>query len=173
MMKARLLIPVLMLLIGICIGHFGLPLLYLDSHASTETMQTTPGVITRSVVACELSSEQIDHLSSRIAPSVVEHLATSGLRNIVIDPKIAAQQRQTEEQDKAEKVSALAQATQLIDQMVSSHQVTPQGMHDAEQLLQQSGQADQIYLLRARIAVAVNKGELTLTQAGLRPMPSE
>jgi uncharacterized membrane protein YdfJ with MMPL/SSD domain len=168
-MQGRLLPSVLMLVVGICVGRFGLPLLYGYSQPSTLAMQATPSAITRSVVACELSSEQIDHLASRIAPSVVKNLATSGLGNIAIDPKIAAQQRQAGEQDKAEKASALAQATRLIDQMVSNHQVTPQGMRDAEQLLQQTGQADQIYLLHGRIAVAVNKGNLTLAQAGLRP----
>jgi len=163
------LIAMLMLLVGICIDHFGLSLLEHDLGTSTATTQLTPGAITRSVAACELSSEQIDHLSSRIAPLVVQHLATSGLQNVSTDPKIAAQQRQAEERTKADRVSAMSQATQLVDQMVAGHQVTPQGMRDAEQLLQQTGQADQIYLLHARISVAVNKGQLTPAQAGLLP----
>jgi hypothetical protein len=172
MMKTSL-IAALMLSVGICVGYFGLGSLYPYARQSTAAMQTIPGAIARNVTACELSSEQIDHLSSRIAPSVVAHLASSGFSNIAIDPKIAAQHRQEEEQSKQERVRAMTQATQMIDQMIASRQVTPQGMLDAEQLLQQTGQRDQIYLLHARVAVAVNRGELTLAQAGLRPGPTQ
>jgi len=161
-----------MLLVGICVDHFGLSLLERTPGQPAAAIQLTPGATARSVAACELSSEQIEHLSARIAPAVVEHLATSGLGNVSPDPKIAAQQRKLDEQDKTEKMSAMTQATQLVDQMISNHQVTMQGMRDAEQLLQQTGQSDQIYLLHARIAVAVNKGDLTLAQSGIRPPSS-
>jgi len=40
---------------------------------------------------------------------------------------------------------------------------------EARKLLEQSGQADQSYLLMARVAAAVNRGELTTLQAGLMP----
>jgi len=161
------LMATLTLLIGMGLGYFGLPLLHPYSPASTEKMPTTPGAVTRSVVACDLSPEQIDRLSSRIAPAVVEHLATSGLQAMSADPKIAGQQRQAQEQDKIAKAEAFTHATQLIDQMIASHQVTPQGLEEARQLLQQTGQSDQIYLLHARISMAINRRELTPEQAGM------
>lgn len=160
------LVAALILFVGICIGYFGLGSLYPYPRISDNT-QIIPGVIARNVVACDLSPEQIDHLSSSIAPVVVAHLATSGLNNIAADPKVAAQQRQLIEKTKAEQAEAFTHASQLVDQMIASRRVTPEGLNEAHQLLQQTGQADRLVEISGRIAVAVNKGELTPAQAGL------
>jgi hypothetical protein len=52
------------------------------------------------------------------------------------------------------------------DEIILSKSVTEAGFNHAIQLLTETGQQDKIYLLHARIAVAVNKGELTPKQAG-------
>jgi len=156
----------LMLFVGICVGYFGLGLLHPYPHNSDIT-QATPGTIARSVVACDLSPEQITHLSASIAPALVAHLATSGLSSISADPKIAAQQRQAIEKTKVEQAEAFTHANDLVDQMIASRRITPEGLNEAHQLLQQTNQADRMVEISGRIAVAVNKGQLTPAQAGL------
>ncbi|HEX2584635.1 MAG TPA: hypothetical protein VHL14_05855 [Steroidobacteraceae bacterium] len=160
-------IAALTLFVGICVGYFGLGLLYPYPHISTQARQTIPDAVVRNVVACDLSPDQISHLSASIAPEVVARLATSGLSNIAIDPKIAAQQRQASEQDKAEQAEAFTRASQLVDQMIANRRITPEGLNEAHQLLQQTNQADRMVEISGRIAVAVNKGQLTPVQAGL------
>jgi hypothetical protein len=161
------LIAALMLFVGICVGYFGLGLLYPYPHTSINTMQTIPGATARDVVACDLSPEQIGHLSASIAPAVVARLATSGLSSIAVDPKIAAQQQQGMEKTKAEQAEAFTHANDIIDQMIANRRITPEGLNEAHQLLQQTNQADRMVEISGRIAVAVNKGQLTPAQAGL------
>src|SRR5215831_9552037 len=150
-----------MLGVSLLAGYGAYPLLH--SSASSDT--TDPGVRAR-VASCELSPEQVDRISARVAPAVVERLATSGLKGVAPDPEVAARQRQLAENDRAEQARAFAEATQLVDQMIASRQVTRPGMSDAFKLLQQSGQADRAFELNARVAAAVNRKDLTPSQAG-------
>ena len=57
----------------------------------------------------------------------------------------------------------------MIDRMISDRQVTPEGMREARLLLQEAGQPKRWIEVSARIAKAVNRGELTLEQAGILP----
>ena len=116
-----------------------------------------------------LSPEQIDHLSSRIAPAVVERLATSGLPGIAPDARVAAQQREAGERLKSEQAAAYSQAVKIVDQMIASHDITPQGRNQAHELLRQTGQTDRAFELEARISAAINRGDLTPEQAGISP----
>jgi len=152
------------LCVGLLAGYGGYPLLHSSAPVTGETQGS--GVSARALSSCELSAEQVDRISARVAPAVVEHLASSGLKGFAADPEVAAQQRRLAEQTKAEQSQAFAQATQLVDQMIASRQVTQPGMSDAFKLLQQTGQGDRAYELNARIAAAVNRKELTPKQAG-------
>ena len=118
-------------------------------------------------MACTLSPDQIEHLSARIAPAVVERLAGSGLPQMASDPNVAAHQREANEQTRHSQAAAFAQAQRLVDQMIAAHEVTPQGRLQAEELLRQSGQADRLYEIDARISAAINRGEITPAQAGM------
>ncbi|MES1195744.1 MAG: hypothetical protein ABUL58_02250, partial [Steroidobacter sp.] len=71
------------------------------------------------------------------------------------------------EQEKAAQAAAFSSAIQMVDQMIANRRVSHEGMADAIKLLQQSGQADRVYELQGKIAVAMNKGELTAEEAGL------
>ncbi len=119
------------------------------------------------VVACTLSPEQIEHLSARIAPAVAERLGNAG--GVALEPQLTAQQRAVDKKVKAAQAAAFAEATRLVDQMIANRAVTPQGRERAHQLLRESGQADRIYEIDGRIAVAINRGEITPADAGLAP----
>lgn len=119
------------------------------------------------VVACTLSPEQMDHLSARIAPAVVERLANAGVG--APDPQPVAQQRAADEKDRKRQAAAFAEATRLVDQMIAAKAVTPQGRERAHELLRESGQADRIFEIDGRIAAAINRGEMTAADAGLAP----
>ncbi|MES1190589.1 MAG: hypothetical protein ABUS47_05860 [Steroidobacter sp.] len=60
----------------------------------------------------------------------------------------------------------------MADQMIASRHVSHDGVAEAVKLLQQSGQADRAYELQGRIAVAMNRGELTPEEAGMTLPPS-
>jgi len=156
------------LVVGAATGYAGYPLLHpIESAVAFSASES--GSVARVTTACDLGADQIDHLASRIAPLVVERLATSGLSGVSPDQKVAAQQHAAQEKTKSEQAAALTRATQMVDQLIASRQVTQEGLTEARKLLEQSGQADQSYLLMARVAAAVNRGELTTLQAGLMP----
>jgi hypothetical protein len=163
-------VAVLSLLTGAIGGYFGFPLL----HGGTG--EATPAACERGpvseVLACTLSPEQIEHLSARIAPAVVERLAGSGLPGLQPDVKVAEQLRAERQQSLEEQVEAFSQAARLVDQMIAKREISMQGRDRAHRLLRQSGQADRIYELEARISAAINRGDLTPSQAGLGP-PAE
>ena len=159
-------VALLCVAIGVIGGYVAYPLLHESAEETANAACDVPGV-TRDVVACTLSPEQIDHLSARIAPAVVERLATSGLKGMEPDAKVAAQQREASEKSKGEQAAAFAQAARLVDQMIANHDVTPQGRMQAYELLRQTNQADRIFEIDARISAAINRGEITPDQAGL------
>lgn len=161
-------VALLSLSIGAIGGYAGYPLLHEEAAEPAHAACDIPGH-TRDVVACTLSPEQIEHLSARIAPAVVERLATSGLKGMEPDPKVAAQQREAGEKSKSEQATAFAQAARIVDQMIANHAVTLQGKNRAHELLRQTGQADRIFEVEARISAAINRGEITPEQAGLGP----
>ncbi len=77
-----------------------------------------------------------------------------------VSPKTAAAANQQQ---------ALASAAALIDRMIADRDVTHAGLEEVQRLLTESGQADRMAELRARIAAAVNRGELTAEQSGFGP----
>ena len=119
------------------------------------------------VVACTLSPEQIEHLSARIAPAVVERLGNVGIAKP--DPQLVAQQRIEDEKVNSKQTAAFAEATRMVDQMIAARAVTPQGRQRAHELLIESGQKDRIYEIDGRIAAAINQGEISAADAGLAP----
>jgi hypothetical protein len=121
------------------------------------------------VVACTLSPEQIEHLSARIAPAVVQHLGDS--RVAPPDPQVASQRRSADEKSRSRQAAAFAEAARMVDQMIADRAVSPQGRNRAHELLRESGQADRIYEIDGRIAAAINRGEITGEEAGLGPPP--
>jgi hypothetical protein len=153
-------------LIGAIAGYTGYPLIHGNAVAVARAACDGVGV-SQEVVACTLSPDQIEHLSARIAPAVVERLAGSGLPQMAPDPNVAAQQRRASEQMRHSQAAAFAQAERLVDQMIAAHDVTLQGRMQAEELLRQSGQADRMYEIDARISAAINRGEITPAQAGM------
>jgi hypothetical protein len=149
---------------GLLAGYGGYPLLHPSASLPSET--PGPGVNARVLASCELSPEQVDRISARVAPAVVERLATSGLNGVAPDPELAARERRLVEQTKTEQARAFDEATRLVDEMIASGQVTRPAMNEAIKLLQQSGQGDRAFELNARVAAAVNRKELTPRQAG-------
>jgi len=149
-------------------GYAAFPLLHDEAAQPGHAACGVPGT-SRDVVACTLSPEQIEHLSSRIAPAVVERLATSGLPGVAPDANVAARQRVANENLQKEQAAAYSQAVKLVDQMIASHNVTPQGKNQAYELLRQTSQADRLFEIEARISAAINRGDLTPEQAGLTP----
>lgn len=69
-------------------------------------------------------------------------------------------------------MAAFSNAMHMADQMIASRHVSHDGVAEAVKLLQQSGQADRAYELQGRIAVAMNRGELTPEEAGMTLLPS-
>ena len=163
----RLLVQLVLSALCGAAGYFLYPYLHdapRDAVSSSAMSGTTKSQV---VAACDLGPEQIDHLASRIAPKVVERLATSGLNGVSPDPKVAAAQRDAQDKEKANQDAAFNKATQMVDQLIASRRVTPEGMSEAARLLQETGQSERAYLLHARIAAAINRGELTPEQAGM------
>jgi len=171
MMSVRLLLP-MAVIVGTISGYAGYPLLHqraVPQSSSVINESYNPGTSARGATACEFSAEQIDHLAARLAPTVVERLATSGLNGVRPDPKVAAQQHELLEKSKTEQAQAFTRATEMIDQMIANRHVTQEGISTAHKLLQQTNQSGRGYELTARIAAAVNKGDLTPIQAGHVP----
>jgi hypothetical protein len=110
-------------------------------------------------ISCNLSMEQVDRLAARLAPAVTRQLTA-------YEPKVVSSDMENSATDK---VRAMSRATEIVDRMISNREVTPDGMLEAKGLLQQTGQADRAIELGARIARAVNRGDLTPEQAGILP----
>jgi signal transduction histidine kinase len=115
----------------------------------------------------ELSENQIKDLAEKIAPAVAEHLVVSGVLATNSDPQLAIKQQEASEKIRIDKETAFSQAQQSVDEMILGKSITETGLNQAIQLLTETGQGDKVYLLHARIAVAVNNGQLTPQQAGL------
>jgi hypothetical protein len=162
-MKGHL-VTVGVLCVGLLAGYGGYPLLHPSASLPSET--PGPGVNARVLASCELTPEQVDRISARVAPAVVERLATSGLNGVAANPEVAARERLLVEQTKVEQARAYDEAVRLVDEMIASGQVTRPAMNEASRLLQQSGQGDRVFELNARVAAAVNRKELTAKQAG-------
>src|SRR5262249_54165712 len=139
-----LVIALLMLGVGAVAGYELYPLTHPADNA-----RDLPGSSAREVV--ELSPEQLDRLAARIAPAVARRIATPG------PPKATPESPDAQRQAKA-----FDDATQIVDQMIASRRVTTQGMSEAKQLLDDSGQSERMYEISARVSAAVNRGELTL-----------
>ena len=161
-------VALLSLSAGAIAGYAAFPLLQTPAAQPGHAACGVPGA-TRDAVACTLSPEQIDHLSASIAPAVVERLAISGIPGTVPDARVAAEHRETREKLKGEQAAAYSQAVKLVDQMIASHAITPQGRNQAHELLRQTGQADRLFEIEARISAAINRGDLTPEQAGFSP----
>jgi uncharacterized membrane-anchored protein YhcB (DUF1043 family) len=164
-------VAALSLVVGAIVGYLGFPLLN-RSVVEIEHAACDVPAITRDVVACTLSPEQIDHLSAQIAPAVVARLAATGLKSIEPDMKLAAQQRDADEKSKREQAAAFSEAARIVDQMITNHEITLRGRSQAQELLRQTGQADRIYEIEARISAAINRGDITPAQAGLGLPPT-
>lgn len=130
--------------------------LYPLTHPVAAVAHNLPGGSAREVVQLELTPEEMDRLAARIAPAVAERIAVPAPHKA--EPESANAQRQAK---------AFDDAAQIVDQMIASRRVTIQGMSEAQQILADSGQADRMYEISARVSAAVNRGELTAEQAGL------
>jgi len=149
-----LVIALLMLGVGAVAGYELYPL----THRATDSARSLPGGNAREVVEFNLTPEQVDHLAARIAPAVAQRITAQG-------PSKAA----PESSDAQRQAKAFDEATQIVDQMIAGRRVTTQGMGEAKQLLDDSGQSERMFEISARVSAAVNRGELTLEQAGLLP----
>ncbi len=147
----------LVLCIGAALGYAAYPL----THASADATHPLPGVSAREAVDLNLTPEQLDRLAARIAPAVARQLAASS-------PGSPGTPRGAPPKSEAEQAKAFDDATQIVDQMIASRRVTSQGLMEARQVLADSGQEDRMFEISARVSAAVNRGELTLEQAGLR-----
>jgi len=156
-------VALLSLAVGAVGGYF--------THAWTHETGNDPTArderVRGDVVACTLSPEQIEHLSSRIAPAVVQRLGNSC--GVAADPQLAAQHRADDESLTKRQAAAFAEAGRIVDQMIANRAVTPQGRDKAHELLRESGQADRIHEIDGRIAAAINRGDITAEDAGLAP----
>jgi Icc-related predicted phosphoesterase len=150
-------------LIILCIGLTAGYLVYPVVNPQPLVGDSSGRIMSTQHSSVALSENQIKELAAKIAPVVAEHLVISGALNS--NPQLAIKQQEAEK-IRIEKETAFSQAQQSVDEMILSKSITETGLNHAVQLLTETGQEDKIYLLRARIAVAVNKGELTPKQAG-------
>lgn len=142
--------------ISLFVGFWSYPFIY-----QQPSIVATP-IFSNPVSAnCEISSDQLDSIAARLAPSVVEQLTVSGA---TINSEIPAQ---TSDENKDEQAQAFLQATEKIDQMIASRQVTSEGISQAHNLLKETHQAHRAYELMGRISAAINRGELTPAEAGM------
>ena len=146
----------LVLCIGAVLGYAAYPL----THVSAEAARPLPGVTAREAVDLNLTPEQLDRLAARIAPAVAQQLASSS--------RGSSSTSRAPDKSEAERAKAFDDATQIVDQMIASRHVTSQGLMEARQVLADSGQENRMFEISARVSAAVNRGELTLEQAGLR-----
>jgi hypothetical protein len=154
---------------GLVAGYLAYPWVHRQPELASLVAGSCKPDAARILASCDLGPEQIDHLAARLAPRVVEQLATSGLSGVTPDPAVAARQRDALEKRKSEQSQAFTRATQLIDQMIANRRITQEGINEANALLVQSGQPDRSHELMARVSAAVTRGELTPVQAGLLP----
>lgn len=157
-------LTLIILCIGLIAGYLVYPVINLPPVSDSSL--NPDRIISTQHSSVELSEAQIDDLAARIAPAVAEHLVASGALVKSSDPQLVIKQQETAEKIRIEKEMAFLQAQQSIDEMILSKSITEAGLNNAIQRLTETGQEDKIYLLRARIAVAVNNGELTPKQAG-------
>ncbi len=131
------------LLVGAALG-FGLARLY----STTEAVHV-PGVLAGTRTALALSDRQVDALADRIAPAIARRLVPAA--------------------NKPAREAAFEHAAQIVDLMIANRRITHEGLNHAHALLRETGQTDRSYEVHARIAAAINRGELTLEQAGWGP----
>lgn len=147
---------------GLIAGYFVYPAINSQPLADNFPSQ----IISTQQSSVELSENQINLLATRIAPLVAEHMVSSGALAIHSDPEVVIKQQEAAEKIRAERETVFSEAQQSVDEMILNKSVTQTGLNHAIQRLTETGQEDKIYLLHARIAVAVNNGELTPKQAG-------
>jgi hypothetical protein len=110
--------------------------------------------------AIAVTDIQVDALADRLAPALARRLDS---RTSAMD----ASQTTAPTMDKKTQDAAFARAAQMVDRMIAARMITGQGLNEAHALLRETGQADRGYELQARISAAMNRGELTLEQAGI------
>lgn len=161
------------LTVGTAAGYYAHPLLHPESQIHAESAGSLPIRMmagARMVAVCNFDSNQLDQLAGRIAPLIARQVnSLDGRSDGQMD---ARQQTERREQEKAAQVAAFSNATHMVDQMIASRHVSHEGVAEAIKLLQQSGQADRAYELQGRIAVAMNRGELTPEESGMMLPPS-
>jgi hypothetical protein len=118
----------------------------------------TQGGVTAAIA---MTDTQLDALAERLAPAIARRFGTSARTP---NP---AQTTATEAANKEARDAAFARAAQMVDRMIAARSITGQGLNEAHALLRETGQADRGYELQARISATMNRGELTLDQAGL------
>jgi hypothetical protein len=147
---------VLVVAISLFAGYWSYPLIH-----QQPSIEATPTFSYLASTGCEIGSDQLDSIAARLAPSVVKQLTGSG---VSINSEIPAR---TSDENKDEQAQAFSQATEKIDQMISSRQVTSEGLSQANNLLKETNQSHRSYELMARISAAINRGELTPAEAGM------
>jgi hypothetical protein len=158
MMKIFLLIS-MVAVISLLIGFLSYPVIYQQNSIAANPDFTNP-VATN----CEMNLHQLNSIAEHLAPSVVKQLISSGVK---IDSETTTRLSDRNDENKDEQAQAFLQATEKIDQMIAGRQVTSEGINQAYQLLEKTHQSHRAHELMGRIAVAVNKGELSPSEAGM------
>jgi hypothetical protein len=149
-------------IISLLIGFLSYPFIYQQSPIVANPDFTNP-VATN----CEINTDQLDSMAAHLAPSVVKQLISSGV-TISSEITVRSSDRNHENgENKDEQAQAFLQATEKIDQMIASRQVTTEGINQAYQLLEKRHQSHRAHELMGRISVAINKGELSPSEAGI------
>jgi hypothetical protein len=107
-----------------------------------------------------LGDDELTALADRVADAVAQRLAPALARDARPGAPVA---------DERARELAFARAAQIVDMMIANRRVTSDGLDEAHALLRETGQADRGYELQARVAAAINRGELTPEQAGWAP----
>jgi hypothetical protein len=110
---------------------------------------------------CEPGDAQLERLAARILSATARPVAES---------RVPAPSPPAESVSGSERDAAYTHAAQIVDMMIANRRITAEGLEQAQALLRDSDQVDRAHEIDARIAAAVNRGEITLEQSGF-PMP--
>jgi hypothetical protein len=151
----KILLVLMVATISLFLGFWSYPLIY-----QQPSIVTTPGFSNPVSTKCEISSDQLDAIVARLAPSIKQLTSSEATINSEIPAQLS-------DENKEEQAQAFLQATEKIDQMIASRQVTSEGISEAHNLLKETNQSHRAYELMGRISVAINNGELTPAEAGM------
>jgi hypothetical protein len=113
-----------------------------------------------------MSPEMLKSLANDVAQMVIDRLEKKEAMQAA-----EAEQAQAPREPLPEEREALQRAYKLVDSILSARRMTAEERAELHRLFGAASQGEEIFELRRRLAVAVNRDELDLPSGGGHPLP--